>query len=82
MIWLKEHGISLNKNKSEILLYRCKCPNKNHKSGNENTDSLYIDSENNDFYCYGCSAGSSSIDFFMIVNDVNFSYSICYVRLH
>ena len=72
----EEHGISLNKISSGNFTHRCKCPNKNHKSGNENTDSLYIDSENNDFYCYGCSAGSSSIDFFMICNDVNFSEAL------
>ena len=71
-----EHGISLTKISSGNFTHRCKCPNKHHKSGNENTDSLYIDSVNNDFYCYGCSAGSSSIDFFMICNDLNFGEAL------
>ena len=71
-----EYGISLTRISSGNFTHRCKCPNKDHKMGGENTDSLYIDSVNNDFYCYGCSAGSSCIDFFMICNGVNFSEAI------
>jgi len=71
-----EHGISLSRISSGNFTHRCKCPNKNHKMGGENTDSLYIDSVNNDFYCYGCSAGSSCIDFYMICNDLNFGEAL------
>ena len=42
--------------------HRCKCPY--HKGGNERTPSLYIDSTNNTFFCYGCNAGNSVINFY------------------
>ena len=52
--------------------HRCKCPSKNHKSGSERTGSCYIDANKNNFYCFGCQAGSSSIDFYMICTDLSF----------
>ena len=78
----EEHGIPLTKICSGNFTHRCKCPNINHKMGSENTDSLYIDSINNNFYCYGCSANSSSIDFYMICNNTNFSESVSILSDH
>ena len=51
---------------------RCKCPGKDHKSGNERTPSLYVDSNKNNFYCYGCNASSNVIDFYMLLANVSF----------
>jgi len=70
----EEHGISLTRISSGNFTHRCTCPNPNHKMGNENTDSLYIDAINNNYYCYGCSSNNSCIDFYMICNN-NISFS-------
>ena len=78
----EEHGISLSQISSGNFTHRCKCPNVNHKMGSENTDSLYIDSINNNFYCYGCAANNSSIDFYMICNNVNFSEAVSILSEH
>lgn len=53
--------------------YRCKCPAQNHKSGSERTSSLYIDSINNNYYCFGCHSSYNSIDFYMICSGFSFS---------
>lgn len=71
-----EHGISLTRISSGNFTHRCTCPNPNHKMGNENTDSLYIDEVNNNYYCYGCSSNNSCIDFYMICNNLNFSEAV------
>lgn len=56
--------------------HRCRCPAPDHKAGNERTSSLYIDSVNNNFYCFGCGANSSVIDFYMICSGKQFSSAI------
>lgn len=56
--------------------HRCKCPFSTHKSGKERTQSLYIDSINNNFYCFGCGASNNSIDFYMLLKDIDFSNAI------
>lgn len=78
----EEHGISLTRISSGNFTHRCTCPNPNHKMGSENTDSLYIDEINNNFYCYGCSAGTSCLDFYMICNDVGFSEALSILSEH
>lgn len=70
------YGISLMTAASGNFDYRCKCPSREHKSGNERTGSLYIDSHNNNFYCYGCQANSSVIDFYMLCEDCDFSQAL------
>lgn len=56
--------------------YRCKCPHAEHKSGREKTSSLYINSRDNNFYCYGCNIGSSVIDFYMACTGLDFLESL------
>jgi len=69
-------GISLEEVCVGNFTHRCKCPHKNHKSGSERTGSCYIDSEKNNFYCFGCQAGYSSIDFYMACADLEFHSAI------
>jgi DNA primase len=76
----EEAGISLEKCSSGNFDLRCKCPSANHKSGSERTASLYIDSSNNNFYCYGCAASSNVIDFYMVVNNVEFAQAFAELR--
>lgn len=68
----EEAGLALEDCVSGNFDLRCKCPAKDHKGGNERTASLYIDSSNNNFYCYGCGASSNVLDFFMLVNNIDF----------
>ena len=69
----KEFGIETESVCSGNFNYRCKCPSSNHKGGTERTGSLYIDSKNNNFYCFGCNTGSNCIDFYMLCTDFTFS---------
>lgn len=63
-----ENGIGVERFSSGNFTHRCKCPSPDHKSGGERTPSLHIDSTKNDFYCYGCSAYRSAIDFYKLLN--------------
>jgi DNA primase len=67
-----EFGIPLETTSSGNFDCRCTCPSSEHKNGNERTGSCYIDSQNNNFYCFGCNAGSNSIDFYMLCAEVDF----------
>jgi hypothetical protein len=69
----EEYGISVESVSSGNFDCRCTCPASEHKNGNERTGSCYIDSVNNNFYCFGCNSGSNSIDFYMLCSEVNFS---------
>ncbi len=69
----KEFGIDLEFAASGNFDLRCKCPSEEHKNGNERTSSCYIDSKNNNFYCFGCGVGSNCIDFYMACMGINFS---------
>lgn len=53
--------------------YKCKCPSPDHKRGMERTGSCYINSKDNNFYCFGCGAGTSVVDFYMLCKDCDFS---------
>lgn len=68
----EEAGIVTEECSTGNFDYRCRCPSKKHKGGTEKTASLYIDSVKNNFYCYGCSASSNVIDFYMMLTDVSF----------
>jgi len=61
---------------SSNFSHRCRCPNKHHKSGSERTPSLYINSKDNNFYCYGCQASYNCIDFYMLCKDCDFSTAL------
>lgn len=63
-----EFGIAIEPSSGGNFTHKCRCPSPNHKSGNERTPSLHIDSEGNNFYCYGCGAYRSAIDFYLLAN--------------
>jgi DNA primase len=68
----EEYGIPIEPASSGNFDCRCTCPSSEHKNGNERTGSCYIDSKNNNFYCFGCNTGSNSIDFYMMCAEVDF----------
>lgn len=76
----KEFGIELESAVYGNFDHRCRCPNKNHKGGAERTASLYIDSVNNNYYCYGCQSSNNCLDFYMICADVSFSEALSILR--
>lgn len=73
---VKKFGIKIEPAYAGNFDYKCICPSSEHKSGKEKTSSLHINSSNNDFYCFGCNRGSSSIDFYMFCTGKNFSESM------
>lgn len=72
----EKFGIQLEEVCVGNFTHRCRCPHKDHKGGSERTGSCYIDSEKNNFYCFGCQAGFSSIDFYMACADIDFYSAI------
>lgn len=73
----EEFGISLEETSGKFD-YRCRCPF--HSNGRENTPSLYISSEQNSFFCFGCSKGSNPIDFYILINQVTFTEALQELR--
>jgi DNA primase len=69
----EEFGIQLEEAAGKFD-FRCRCPH--HSRGVERTPSLYINTEQNTFFCFGCSKGYNSIDFYMLINEVDFSGAI------
>jgi DNA primase len=67
----EEFSLKLETANSQSFDYLCKCPY--HKGGSERTGSLYINSDGNNFYCFGCNAGYSAISFYMLCADVDYS---------
>ena len=72
----EEEKIALEESISGNFTHRCKCPFSSHKNGNEKTKSLFIDCNNNNFYCFGCGANNNSIDFYMALKSISFSDAI------
>ena len=75
-----EYDIKLSYAGTGTFSHKCTCPHKDHKNGSERTMSMYIDSENNTFCCFGCGWGSNVIDFYMGINDIDFSSAISEIR--
>tara|TARA_B100000131_G_scaffold309952_1_gene341051 strand:+ start:975 stop:1514 length:540 start_codon:yes stop_codon:yes gene_type:complete len=67
-----EFNIKLEQTSSGNFDHRCRCPSSEHKHGSERTSSCYIDSVNNNFYCFGCSANYNVIDFYMLCSNSTF----------
>jgi DNA primase len=67
-----EFGVELESISSGNFDHRCRCPSQDHKNGGEKTPSLYIDSVNNSFYCFGCHAGNTAVNFYMICSGLGF----------
>lgn len=68
--------IPLEQANSGNFTHRCKCPSSTHKSGSERTGSLYIDDNNNNYFCFGCQSSNNVVDFYMMCKDVDFSTAI------
>lgn len=49
--------------------HKCRCPSPRHR---ERTGSLFIDSYNNNFYCFGCCASNNVIDFYILATSSDF----------
>ena len=77
----EDESIGLESAISGNFTHRCKCPSPSHKNGNEKTKSLYIDSINNNFYCFGCGANNNSIDFYMMLKGISFADAISQLSL-
>ena len=71
-----QFSISLEQINSGNFTHRCRCPSKEHKNGSERTSSLYIDDNNNNFYCFGCGASNNVIDFYIMCKGVDFSSAL------
>ena len=69
-------SIPLEPISSGNFTHRCRCPSPEHKAGSERTGSLYIDGENNNFYCFGCGASNNVIDFYILKKNCDFSEAI------
>lgn len=78
----KKFSLNLECISSGNFTHRCKCPSPDHKSGSERTGSLYIDSVNNNFYCFGCGASNNVIDFYILRNGCDFSTAITEMSEH
>ena len=75
----EEFEISVEEISSGNFTHRCRCPSDKHKAGSERTGSLYIDGNNNNFYCFGCGATSNVIDFYILITNKTFSESMQYL---
>jgi DNA primase len=69
-------GISMIESPSGNFTHKCKCPGKDHKGGTERTGSLFVDNDNNNYYCFGCGSSNNVIDFYMLCSDKTFSEAI------
>ena len=69
-------GIGLQPVCSGNFTHRCFCPSPDHKNGSERTPSLYIDSNKNNFFCFGCTASHNVIDFYILCSGKDFSQTI------
>tara|TARA_Y100001938_G_scaffold148104_1_gene230900 strand:+ start:269 stop:802 length:534 start_codon:yes stop_codon:yes gene_type:complete len=72
----KHFSIPLEQVCSGNFTHKCRCPSPEHKSGSERTGSLYIDGENNNFYCFGCGASNNVIDFYILKTGCDFSTAL------
>jgi len=68
----KQFGIRLESASAGNFDYRCRCMSSEHKSGRERSASLYIDSIDNNFHCFGCNEGGSVIGFYMLCSGKEF----------
>lgn len=69
----RKFGVAVESASAGNFDYRCRCPSPDHKMGKEKTSSCYINSRDNNYYCYGCNKGVSSIDFYMSCADKTFA---------
>ena len=72
----KKLSIGLESISSGNFTHRGRCPSPEHKGGQERTGSLYVDGDNNNFYCFGCGASNNVIDFYMLKQGCDFSTAL------
>lgn len=60
---LDECGVEYWDCRSGEFTHRMKCPLPIHDFGGERTASMFLDTDKNKFYCFGCNSGGSVIDF-------------------
>ena len=75
-------GLSVQSSCSGNFTHKTNCPSPDHKNGSERTPSLYIDSNKNNFYCFGCSASHNVIDFYILCSGKDFSETITDLSEH
>jgi DNA primase len=75
-----QFGIQVESTSAGNFDYRCRCPSVDHKHGKEKTSSCYINSRDNNFFCYGCNQCVSSIDFYMLCASKTFSEAMVEMR--
>ncbi len=68
----QQFGINVGSVSAGNFDYSCHCPSDEHKSGKEKTSSCFINSVDNNFWCFGCNKGSSCIDFYMFCTGKTF----------
>lgn len=65
---MREYGLKLEQKNSGQFVYRTHCPFHKGKTGSvERTPSFFV-SNNNSFYCFGCSISGSVIDFVSLMD--------------
>lgn len=67
----KFYNLNINKNNT-----KCICPFKFHKNGKENSASFNFYPKTNTYWCFGCKAGSSPIDFVKNYESISFLHAI------
>lgn len=72
----KEFDISLQVCNSGSFTHKCKCPNPDHKGGEERTPSCYLSEETNSFYCFGCGSGNRVLNFYMLCSNLEFKDAV------
>ena len=50
---------------------KCVCPFPSHKGGRESTPSFYFYPETNTFWCFGCKAGTTCVDFISKIEKIS-----------
>ena len=68
------YNVAINENNKKII-----CPFPGHKDGRENTPSFVYYPETNTFWCFGCTTGTSCVDFvvnFEKISRVDAAYKI------
>ena len=60
---LDKYGIEYMACQSGTFTHKMKCPLPTHAGGNERTASCYFSETENSFYCYGCNAHGTIVEF-------------------
>jgi len=67
---LDKYDIEYSKSFSGSFSHKLKCPLLSHLDGRERTASFFISESHNSFYCFGCNAGGTVIDFVKLYDNI------------